>query len=125
MNIPPELVEEYADQPQEAPRHEHECAHIHPSDMLYDEMDFDLDPTVGLPYEGRASYTLGYMAYTSCAPDAESVPYRCVICGTAPMTALSDYGWLDWSQMEDDSDEPEWCGLCWECAKPIIYGESV
>lgn len=88
---------------QEPPKRKHECAS---ADTAYSESYFDDWP----PHKGKRA-TL-----------ANKHPYACSQCG-ASITALSDYGYMDFTMHEDD-DEPEWVSMCWGCKRPIAYGES-
>lgn len=90
------------------------AAEVMPHPVEHHEQDFDLDPTVGVPRVGRSKYV------------HLRERFHCGVCGSAPILALSDYGYMDFTLSRDevDDDEPEWVGLCWGCAKPIVEGEG-
>lgn len=80
----------------------------------YTEVCFDLDPKVGCNHRKRDQYL-----------HSSGMVHRCGVCNSAPISALSDYGYTDFTYCDEDDGEPEWVGLCWECARPIVYGEEL
>lgn len=91
----------------------HECAQ---AERAYAEDELDGNP----PVQGKR------------ADLANRHPYACKSCG-ASISALSDYGFFDYSMMAtgnpkldcaEDGDEPEWVALCWGCRRPMVYAEN-
>lgn len=74
----------------------------------YAEQQFDCDPTTA----------------RRVTPD-ERIQFgrSCNLC-RAPLGPESDYGYWDFSNIEDDGEDPDWVPLCFGCYRPIAYGES-
>jgi len=81
----------------------HECAKV---ERYYAETEFDDWP----PQPPRRT-ELANATFRSCD-----------LCGM-PITAVSDYGFFDFSQHEKEEHEPEWVALCWGCRRPMYYDE--
>jgi len=91
----------------------HECAQ---AERAYAEDGLDGNP----PVQGKR------------ADLANRNPYACRVC-SASISALSDYGYYDYTMMATgdpkldcagDGDEPEWVAMCWGCRRAMAYYED-